>query len=149
MNLSRRGILRLLGATTASAASGITPREAAKALGMPSTLGVHKMPTDVYAEVGAEGPTLLPRPRKPSRYAQIERMADRFHSRSYREQHSKAMPQKFAGRKSWSHEFKMSCWKQEQELMDLFFREMRENKSFSTSVLNAFGLDFEDYEEPD
>lgn len=147
MSLTRRGILKLLGAGATSAAAGVSPRDAAKALGLPSSVGAHVDVETLYESQATTGEVngLMPiRRSKPSRRHLLEKLQDKYYDKGSRLHNHRAMPLNIRNKKSWSDEFKYHCWQQDQELIRMFFKEMYDNKDLSTKFLTALGLEFED-----
>lgn len=156
MSISRRGILRLFGAGAASAATGVRPHDAAKALGLAGVPAAHE---DVMDKIEKEGigsisspPRFVPKPTLPSLNSRIEELHDRVWAKVHRRHNDSNMPLNIKTKKSWSAEFKDSCWQKEEEVMRYYFRKLQSDRAFAKSVIKGLGIVFDetyDYGEDD
>lgn len=118
---SRRAFLKLLGGT-AAAAPLVTPRQAAAALGLdPSKVGIAGGGAGMAAhEAAPKAPRLL--------------VSDIYRDRERKSRPVKYMPPHIRNKKSWSDEFKASCFRDEDRVMDAFIKKIEEDDTFAERV---------------
>lgn len=124
MSLSRRSILSALLGGAASAAARVSPRDAAKALGVPlnAPFGevVHAAsPVAATNNMGWQLEDLI-RTR-----LRAQRGPDRY------------LPPHIAGKKSWSPVFKASVHAQEEVMLAAFLQKVRDDAGFFEKVASA------------
>jgi hypothetical protein len=125
--MNRRGLLALLGGGAVSAASGMSPAEAAKQLGVPAT---------VLSPGGPDASEFEPVVSDMSR--DIWRVRDMMYTRSGAQRaRVEQMPVHIRTKKSWSESFKSSCAEREERVMQMVVDRMERDERFAERILDV------------
>ena len=133
MTLSRRNLLSLFGAAGASAASGVSAKDAVRALGGSGPLYPSNMPQPAPSGMSVAEPT----PHQRAFGGVINRAYQRREAQQFREFH---IPQRIMSKRSWSNAYKMhEAEKENREFRELLHR-LEQDEGFATQVLKALGV---------
>lgn len=128
--MNRRDIIRGLLGGAGAAASGMSPKEAAKAIGAPGAL-----------DMGEAGQAQLDHlaPHVPSRPArQLRRI---IYARQDAYQRSEDhLPAHIRSKKSWSPVFKAACYERELIVINMLLEKIDDDETFASKVLGALGI---------
>lgn len=128
--MHRRSILAMFGGGVASAASGISVKDAAEAIGAEDALQVGGPLPPSQEAVGGQ---LNSRLSRALQAVYREREINRSHA-------DHRLPAHIACMKSWSPAFKVAVHKRETEIIDAFIERVERDEQFAGKVAGILGL---------
>ena len=134
--MHRRSILAMLTGGAASAATGISPKEVAKTLGVEGALTVGgPMPDEAIA--GVMGQTSV----APKSAREFSRAMSRVYRAAERSNYAPTnMPPHISTKRSWSAVFKQSVHERETELMYAYLQKMEDDQDFARQTMSRLGI---------
>lgn len=144
MTLNRRSILSFFAGGAASAASGVSVREAAASLGTTTAMNVPapQLPDPDPWDEGFGPCTADTSPADRLKVAARSRVFDVLHQERERILYARPdFPPHIASKKSWSPVFKESVRRREIAIIDAALHRMQREESITDKLLSALGIE--------
>lgn len=129
--MNRRGLLALIGGGAASAASGMSVKDAAKAIGATDALVMSAPP------IGGD-----PVPVGSGSFSSHHRVMQRLWRARDRATHGHhTMPAHIATKRSWSPVFKEAVLRREADILEAFIEQVERDEELASRVARFLGVD--------